>query len=214
MYLKEEMQKYRSIFLNEAWDKKMNTPDSKKGMFKGKTKAELRSELAAAKKRSQKCKDDGKKEPQALKTKIKELQFALRAKNKFGNVTEAKNCGMCGKPVKLSPSAEARAKKHGGTAKEYTDTFPNHAECELANRKKLSSETAKKHRDGKLAEGFNDIIDLESPVDSFPVTSPSSPVTSEISDGDLVRYKDEPESLMVSKCDGKKYVGMAMDSLV
>jgi hypothetical protein len=85
--LSEEMTNYRSI-LSEAWDKKMDTPANKKGMFKGKTKAELRSELAAAKKRSAALHEKGEKEPESLKTKIKELEFALRAKNSFGKVSE------------------------------------------------------------------------------------------------------------------------------
>ncbi len=99
--LSEQMEKLRGVvLLNEAWDKKMDTPDSKKGMFKGKSKEDLKSELSAAKKKSKKHHDDGTKEPESLKTKIKELEFALRAKNKFGKVnedTDLDECDTCGK---------------------------------------------------------------------------------------------------------------------
>ena len=88
MELKEELQKYK-VLVNESWDTKMKTPASKKGMFKGKTKAELRSELATLKARSKKLREDDKPEPQSLKTKIKEVEFALRAKNSFGKVSES-----------------------------------------------------------------------------------------------------------------------------
>ncbi len=86
----EEWEPYTRV--SESWDKKMNTPASKKGMFKGKTKAELRSELSSKKAQSKKLHDAGKKEPESLKTKIKELEFALRAKNKFGKVNESEDC--------------------------------------------------------------------------------------------------------------------------
>ena len=66
----------------------MKTHGSKKGMFKGVTKAELEKRLTTAKKQSKKLHDNDEKEPAALKTKIKELEFALRAKNKFGKVNE------------------------------------------------------------------------------------------------------------------------------
>jgi len=89
--------------VEEAWNKEMKTPESKKGMFKGKTKDELKSELSAAKERSKKLHDADKSEPESLKTKIKELEFALRAKNKFGKVSESvdmKRCKGCGKKTK------------------------------------------------------------------------------------------------------------------
>ena len=108
--ISEELANYRSILsesvVSEKWDTKMKTPEAKKGMFKDKTKAELKSELAAAKARSKKIHDAGKKEPESLKTKIKELEFALRAKNKFGKVSEStsnKYCNSCGK-LKTEPS--------------------------------------------------------------------------------------------------------------
>ncbi len=69
--------------LNEKWEKEYKTPASKKGMFKGRTKASLRKELARLKKSGphKKGSPEYKKE--------KELMFALRAKNKFKKVDEA-----------------------------------------------------------------------------------------------------------------------------
>ena len=61
------------------------------------------------------------------------------------NVTESK-CKFCHKPVELIPSAAARAKKHGGSPSDYTNLFPNHAECELANRKKGDSDLMARKR--------------------------------------------------------------------
>src|SRR5579859_836958 len=63
--------------VNENWHKKDVVDPKKKGMFKGKTKEELHKELTAAKK----AKDT---------TKEKEINFALRAKNKWGKVDEGK----------------------------------------------------------------------------------------------------------------------------
>lgn len=43
-------------------------------------------------------------------------------------------CTYCNKPVVLSPSAEQRAKKCGGTAEFYRSLFPNHPQCSIAAR--------------------------------------------------------------------------------
>lgn len=43
-------------------------------------------------------------------------------------------CSICGKPVVLVPSAAERAKKNGGTAKEYEALFPMHADCLIKKR--------------------------------------------------------------------------------
>jgi len=61
--------------INEKWNKKNVVDPKKKGMFKGKTKEDLHKELTAAKKRGD-------------TTKEKEINFALRAKNKWGKVDE------------------------------------------------------------------------------------------------------------------------------
>jgi len=69
----------------EKWDVDMKTPPAKKGMFKGKTKEQLEKQLAALKKKGPHKKDS----PEY--TKMKELQFAIRAKkktDKWGKVSE------------------------------------------------------------------------------------------------------------------------------
>jgi len=86
----EDMKDYHETHkVKESWDTKMDTPESKKGMFKGRTKASLRSQLSKAKARSKKLHDADKTEPESLKKEIKRLEFALRAKNKFGKVSES-----------------------------------------------------------------------------------------------------------------------------
>jgi hypothetical protein len=67
------------------------TPDSKKGMFKGKPKSEIRKELASVKARMKSIEDSGKKVPKALRTKFSELTFALRAKNDWGKAESKEN---------------------------------------------------------------------------------------------------------------------------
>jgi hypothetical protein len=44
------------------------------------------------------------------------------------------NCKLCGKPVKLIPSAKERAKKYGGKPADYTKLFEAHTECTLKER--------------------------------------------------------------------------------
>lgn len=68
--------------VTEKWATDYETPESKKGMFDGKTKEELESELAKLKTSGPHTKGS------AEFTKEKELMFALRAKNKFGKVDE------------------------------------------------------------------------------------------------------------------------------
>ncbi len=69
--------------LDEAWGTKMHTPEKKKGMWDGYTLAELKSK---------KAKLMAKKERTAAEsTKVKELNFAIRAKqkNKWGKIKES-----------------------------------------------------------------------------------------------------------------------------
>ena len=132
--------------VKEAWNKEMKTPESKKGMFKGKTKAELRAELNKAKDRSKTLHKADKPEPESLKTKIKELEFALRAKNKFGKVSESvKVCHLdIGKHVKIGVDKKdgvvisvdrandtAEVKLNDGTIKIVSDSpFKKHTDNE------------------------------------------------------------------------------------
>jgi hypothetical protein len=130
----EQMAMYRKYIeteLTESWDTKMDTKEKDKGMFKGKTLAELKAEL-------KKCKETPKK-TEALKKKEHQLEFAIRAKqkNKWGKIKESiekhkhtcpecddtltcnnpkdcpgigKNalCGSCSKPTKKTPIKESR----------------------------------------------------------------------------------------------------------
>jgi hypothetical protein len=43
-------------------------------------------------------------------------------------------CTICGKEIKLIPSAAERARKFGGKASDYTKLFTEHAECTIAKR--------------------------------------------------------------------------------
>jgi len=59
-----------------AWNKKMNTPESAKGMFDGRTKASLRSEQSRLRSKETRTAAEQKR--------LRRVNFALRAKNKFG----------------------------------------------------------------------------------------------------------------------------------
>lgn len=58
------------------------------------------------------------------------------------------NCKHCGKPITLVPSAQERARKFGGEAKDYTELFQYHTACTLELRaqsiSKLMKEKAQK----------------------------------------------------------------------
>ena len=59
-----------------AWNRKMHTPESAKGMFDGRSKESLRAEQVRLR---------GKKHRTAADSKhLKRVNFALRAKNGFG----------------------------------------------------------------------------------------------------------------------------------
>lgn len=64
----------------EKWDEEAKTNPEKKGMFDGKTHVQLQHELDALKKAGP------HPEGSTGFTKMKELEFALRAKNKWGDV--------------------------------------------------------------------------------------------------------------------------------
>ena len=48
------------------------------------------------------------------------------------------NCKHCGKPIVLSPSAEERARKFGGSSRDYIKLFDTHADCLIAKRSQES----------------------------------------------------------------------------
>lgn len=58
-----------------AWGKKMHTPESAKGMFKGRTKESLRSEQSRLRSKDERSAAESKR--------LRRVNFALRAKNKF-----------------------------------------------------------------------------------------------------------------------------------
>lgn len=59
-----------------AWNKKLDTPESAKGMFKGRTKTSLRSEQSRLRGKSERTEAESKR--------LRRVNFALRAKNHFG----------------------------------------------------------------------------------------------------------------------------------
>ena len=67
--------------INETFD--MTVHPSRKGMFDGKTKEEIRDEKSKVLKQMKALEDDGKKVPKHLRTKIAQINFALRAKNNW-----------------------------------------------------------------------------------------------------------------------------------
>lgn len=62
---------------------------SKKGMFKGVSKEELRKKLASVKKRMKSHEEKNEKVPAALRKEFSEITFALRAKNDWGKANES-----------------------------------------------------------------------------------------------------------------------------
>lgn len=83
-----DKKKAESEKVEEKFDMKP-TPESKKGMFKDKTQAELKSMLAATKKEMKAHEDKDEKVPHRLRTKFSQLTFALRAKHDWGKVESA-----------------------------------------------------------------------------------------------------------------------------
>ena len=59
-----------------SWNRKMNTPESAKGMFDGRTKASLRAEQSRLRAKESRTAAEQKR--------LKRVNFALRAKNDLG----------------------------------------------------------------------------------------------------------------------------------
>ena len=57
---------------------------------------------------------------------------------------QAMKCTICGKQIKLVPSAEERAKKGFGTVQYYRSLFTTHTECALKKRADETLELIKK----------------------------------------------------------------------
>ena len=66
--------------IEEKWDTDYQTPKSERGKYKGKSQEELKSMLSNLKK------SGPHKKGSAEYGKMRELQFALRAKHDFGKV--------------------------------------------------------------------------------------------------------------------------------
>ena len=77
-------QQLNESMIAEAWDTETKVAPSKQGMFKGKTVAALRKQLRVLKKTGP------HKKGSSEYTKMRELQFAIRAKTGWGKVSEAK----------------------------------------------------------------------------------------------------------------------------
>ena len=60
------------------------------------------------------------------------------------------NCTICGKPIKLVPSAEERAKKDltGKTAADYRSLFTEHSDCTLRKRAEDTSKLMAERKAG------------------------------------------------------------------
>jgi len=67
------------------------TPASKRGMFDGVSQEELHKRLTAVKKQMKTHEENDEPVPKALRTKLAQLQFALRAKHHWGEVGESRN---------------------------------------------------------------------------------------------------------------------------
>jgi Protein of unknwon function (DUF3008) len=95
-----------SIRIVEKWGNDYETPKSKKGMFKGKSKAELEKQYNNLKK------SGPHKKGSAEYTKMKELGFAIRAKGDWGKVDEdeSPSAGLS----KAKKSAVAKKARSGG----------------------------------------------------------------------------------------------------
>lgn len=63
----------------------------------------------------------------------------------------SRNCTICGKPIKLTPTAAERAAKFGGTAAHYTSLFTEHSQCQLEKRKTDTSALMKRICENELA---------------------------------------------------------------
>jgi hypothetical protein len=61
---------------------------------------------------------------------------------------EVMACKYCGKPVVLVPSAKERAANYGKSPGYYTMLFPNHQECEAANRDEAARQLMADYHNG------------------------------------------------------------------
>jgi hypothetical protein len=74
-------------------------------------------------------------------------------KNSIENTKAAAvSCKVCGKPVTLDPSAKARAKEFGGSPADYTRLFDTHAQCQIDERNRGTSDLIKREYPKEAAD--------------------------------------------------------------
>ena len=59
-------------------------------------------------------------------------------------------CSICGKAIKLQPSAAERARRYGGKASDYTKLFRQHADCLIKQRSAESVELMGRMHGGQI----------------------------------------------------------------
>jgi len=112
--------------LMEKWGTEMHTAEKDKGMFKDKSKQELKKQKANLMKKD--------KRDAAEQKKVKQINFALRAKNKFGKATESiekpEDLGavveinqLIAKGMHETEAIHAVAKKYGDNPSELTSFY-------------------------------------------------------------------------------------------
>ncbi len=87
-YYEKKAREHRAMAGNLNEFEMKPTPDSKKGMFKGKTQEEIKSMLSNIKEKMAKAKEAGHEVSHDLRSKFSQLEFALRAKHNWGSVKE------------------------------------------------------------------------------------------------------------------------------
>jgi hypothetical protein len=149
------------------------TPKSKKGMFKGKTKEELKAMAAATKKKMKSHEDKGEKVPEALRSKMAEINFALRAKNDWGKAESTEKKPAKGKKVvKEDTDIEFKQLKAYITENFWGGGDSPAAEEETDDQEDSGSGEEEPHYDGSSEEGSGsseedapeDVLKMDVPV--------------------------------------------------
>lgn len=152
------------------------TPKSKKGMFKGKTKEELRAMATATKKKMKSHEDKGESVPEALKSKMAEINFALRAKNDWGKA-ESKEPDTKKKVVKEKKAVKedievTEMKKYlaenfwGGDSQPEAPSAEDDEETPNANGEESPMGSSDSHdsEEGNGEENPEDVLKMDVPV--------------------------------------------------
>ena len=133
-----------SVQINEKWGVKMKTPEEKKGMFDGWTLARL--------KKAKKALMDKESRTKAEQTKVREINFAIRAKqkNRWGKINESAPPGF---PYSLEKKLLKQYKDHPEKAYATMWKIHNQKKESIENNAKIL-ENAIATKD-KLVENFN-----------------------------------------------------------